>query len=79
MAKARFSAVITLPIGAKGLVRSEKRGRSVTKISGTGSSTTARIEAGDMPSFKATLNSVLRDLTVVESVEKAVGKGPRKT
>ena len=31
-----------------------------------------------MPSFKATLNSALRDIAVVESVSEAVGKGFRR-
>jgi tRNA threonylcarbamoyladenosine modification (KEOPS) complex Pcc1 subunit len=70
---------MTLPIGSKGLLNSEKRGRSRTRISQQARSTSVRIEAPDMPSFKATVNSVLRDLTVVGSVAKAADRQQRKT
>jgi tRNA threonylcarbamoyladenosine modification (KEOPS) complex Pcc1 subunit len=70
----KFSSVITLPVSAKGILKSEKRGRSATTISVVGAKTTIKIVADDMSSFRATVNSVLRDLTVVESVSKAAGK-----
>jgi tRNA threonylcarbamoyladenosine modification (KEOPS) complex Pcc1 subunit len=69
-AKARFSAIITLPVNVKGLVKSGKRGRGATKISSSSTATTLKIGAADIASFKATLNSALRDITVVESVSR---------
>jgi tRNA threonylcarbamoyladenosine modification (KEOPS) complex Pcc1 subunit len=68
---ARFTAEITLPIVAKGLLESEYAGRSRVKITTTKSSTTVRIESDGLSSLKAALNSALRDLTVVEAASKA--------
>jgi tRNA threonylcarbamoyladenosine modification (KEOPS) complex Pcc1 subunit len=70
----KFSSVITLPVSAKGLLKSERKGRSATKITEIGGKTTVRIVAADMSSFRATVNSVLRDLAVVESVSKVAQK-----
>ena len=72
---AKFSAVITLPMASKRLVKPERRGRSATRISSSKSNTMVMIDAADMASLKATMNSVLRDLTVVEAVSKVSPKG----
>ncbi len=50
----------------------------MTKIESKKASTVVRIESDQLSSFKAALNSALRDLTVVESATKAVGKVDRK-
>lgn len=71
MANEKFTAVITLPVSAKGILKEEKIGRGTTEIKTSGTSTTVRIMAADMASFRASVNSVLRDLTVIESVSKA--------
>ncbi len=74
----KFSAVMSLPISAKGLVKSESRGRSSAKISASGQSTDVKIEAEDMVSFRATVNSVLRDLNTIDAVSRSAGKSKRK-
>jgi tRNA threonylcarbamoyladenosine modification (KEOPS) complex Pcc1 subunit len=77
VASTKFSSVITLPVSTKGLLKSEKRGRASTQITEIGDATEVRIVAADMSSFRATVNAVLRDLTVVEAVSKAAKKEKR--
>ena len=74
MARTKFSAVITLPITSKGLVTSGKIGRGNTKITASESRTKVEIEAGDMASFRAAINSAIRDLTIVDSISKIKSK-----
>ena len=70
MANEKFTAVITLPVSAKGILKEEKIGRGTTEIKTSGTTTTIKITAADMASFRASVNSVLRDLTVIEAVSK---------
>ena len=77
MAKSRFSAVLTLPVEAKGLLKTGKVGRSAIRVRSAGQATTINIEAEDMPSFRAAVNSTVRDMTVIGSVSQVIGKRQR--
>lgn len=66
-----FTAEITLPVDAKGLLTPDHGGRSKVKITAKGQSTIVKVESEDISSFRAAINSALRDLTVIESTSKA--------
>jgi tRNA threonylcarbamoyladenosine modification (KEOPS) complex Pcc1 subunit len=71
---AKYTAEITVPTNVKGILKSDSRTRGKITVT-TGNQTSIIVESDDMASFKATLNTVMRDLTVINSSSSAAEKG----
>jgi hypothetical protein len=70
MARRSFSARISVPVRAGGALHDEKDRRGAISVRQGRDRTLFEVEAGDMASFRALVNSLLRDLSVIDSVSK---------
>ncbi len=71
---AKYTAEIIVPTNVKGILKSDRRSRGSVKIK-SGRQTSIIVESDDMASFKAALNSVTRDLLVIDSSSRSAAKG----
>ena len=74
-----YAAVIKTDLDLSNLAGGRKTGRSRVAIKHSGRERCITVTSTDLSSFKASLNSILRDLTVIESVSKASKRASSKT
>lgn len=78
-ARRRISAVVMIPrikgLSYNGLIRqTERYKRSSISISNAGTAIKVRISADDVTALRASVNAILRDVQVIESVSRAIPK-----